>query len=127
MELIGGPPTSHKTDNKMSLAMCMSELKSIDYKILASLMKNAKISDRQLAKEIGVSQPTVTRRRALEKEVIDAYTAIPKWAELGVEIMAFPFIQGRDRAIKPGELQESIRISSEWFSREPNVVFAAAD
>ena len=40
----------------------MQNLKSIDYKILFALMKNSKISDRQLAKEIGVSQPTVTRR-----------------------------------------------------------------
>jgi DNA-binding Lrp family transcriptional regulator len=105
----------------------MEKLKSIDYKILFALMKNSKISDRQLAKEIGVSQPTVTRRRArLEKEVIDAYTAIPKWAELGFEIMALTFIRGRDRAIKPGELQQSLEESRKWFSKEPNVVFAAA-
>ena len=47
-------------------------------------MKNSKLSDRKLSKKIGVSQPTVTRRRArLEKEILDGYTAIPKWTELG--------------------------------------------
>ncbi len=55
-------------------------LKDIDYKILYELMKNSKVSDRQLAKKIGVSQPTIIRRRSrLEKEVINGYTAIPKW------------------------------------------------
>lgn len=103
------------------------DLKPVDFKILAELMANSKISDRQLAKKLGVSQPTVTRRRArLEKEIIDSYTLIPKWGELGFEIMAFTFMRGRDRGIEPGELQESIEKSAEWFSKEPNVVYAAA-
>ena len=57
----------------------MTKLKDIDFKILFELMKNSKTSDRKLAKKIGVSQPTVTRRRArLQKEVIEGYTTIPK-------------------------------------------------
>jgi hypothetical protein len=51
---------------------------------------------------------------------------IPKWEKLGFQIMAFTFIKGRDRAIKPGELQTSIKKPTEWFSAEPNVVFDAA-
>lgn len=64
--------------------------KSIDLKILSELMKDAKISDRMLAKKIGVSQPTVTRRRArLERErVIKEYTFIPDFPKLGYRIMA---------------------------------------
>jgi len=42
----------------------MTKLKVIDYKILFELTKNSKISDRKLAKKVGVSQPTITRRRA---------------------------------------------------------------
>ena len=100
-------------------------LKKIDYQILASLMQNSKTSDRQLAKEIGVSQPTVTRRRAkLERDIIMAYTAIPKWTKPGYEIVALTFIQGRDRLIKPGERQEAIKKSTDWLSKEPNVIFA---
>jgi len=102
-------------------------LKDIDYTILSELMRNSKVSDRKLAKKIGVSQPTVTRRRAnLEKEVIDTYTAIPKWEKLGFEIMALTFIRGRDRLIRPEELEASLDKSRKWFSHEPNVVFAAA-
>ena len=62
----------------------MTDLKGIDFKILSELLKNSKMSDRKLAKKIGVSQPTVTRRRAkLEKDVIDCYTLIPEWEKLG--------------------------------------------
>ncbi len=102
-------------------------MKSIDYAILNSLMKNSKISDRQLAKNLAVSQPTVTRRRAkLEKDVIDAYTAIPKWEKLGFELVALTFIKGRSREIRSGERKEAVAKSEKWFSKEPNVIFAAA-
>ncbi|UCE96793.1 MAG: Lrp/AsnC family transcriptional regulator [Candidatus Bathyarchaeota archaeon] len=103
------------------------KLKGIDYKILASLMNNCKVSDRQLAKILGVSQPTITRRRTkLEKDFIQAYTAIPNWAKLGFEIVALTFIHGRSREIKLGERAKAVVKSKEWFSKEPNVVFAAA-
>jgi DNA-binding Lrp family transcriptional regulator len=66
----------------------MTKLKDIDFKILFGLMKNSKTSDRQLAKKIGVSQPTVTRRRArLEKELINGYTAVPKWEKLDMRYL----------------------------------------
>lgn len=101
-------------------------MKSIDYKILAALMKNSKISDRQLAKEIGVSQPTVTRRRArLEKEGLVEYTAIPNMGKLGYEIMAFSFSKWAPEAttnlLSTGELEKQVRL---FLSRYPNVVFA---
>ncbi|MCW3981182.1 MAG: Lrp/AsnC family transcriptional regulator [Candidatus Bathyarchaeota archaeon] len=105
----------------------MPMLKGIDFKILAELINNSKISDRKLARNIGVSQPTVTRRRAnLEREIIDTYTAIPKWGKLGFKIMALTFIKGRDRLIKPEEVEKSRKVSEDWFSKEANVVFAAA-
>ena len=58
----------------------MKELKSLDYRLLSELIRDSRRSDRELAKVLHVSQPTVTRRRALvEKELIDGYTAIPRW------------------------------------------------
>jgi len=70
--------------------------KSLDLFIVSELLKNAKRSDRALAKKLGVSQPTVTRRRAkVEKELVDGYTAIPRWHKLGYEILAFTFVKTR--------------------------------
>lgn len=56
------------------------KLKNIDYMILSELIKNSKTSDRKLAKIVGVSQPTVTRRRInLEKEGLLEYTITPNF------------------------------------------------
>jgi DNA-binding Lrp family transcriptional regulator len=65
-------------------------MKKIDWRLLSELMKNSKTSDRELARKIGVSQPTVTRRRRnLEKQgIIKEYTVIPDFLKLGYRIIA---------------------------------------
>jgi len=88
-------------------------------KLLFELMKNSKRSDREIAKIIGVSQPTITRmRQRLEKKAIVEYTVIPDWKELGFEIMAFTFL----KASKQQGLVEKAR---EWAAKNPSVVFAS--
>ena len=85
----------------------MDELKSIDYKLLGELLKNSRRSDRELAKALGPSQPTVTRRRAnIEKNFIDGYTVIPKWEKIGFEIVAFTFVKHNIKYAKP-EVREA--------------------
>jgi Lrp/AsnC family leucine-responsive transcriptional regulator len=70
----------------------MIKLKPIDYEIISELIKNSRLSDRQVAKRLGTSQPTITRRRTeLEKEGLLDYTAIPDLKQLGFEILAFTF------------------------------------
>ena len=77
----------------------MKKMKEVDFKILAGLMKNSKISDRKLADGIGVSQPTVTRRRArLEKELSLDYTVIPNFVKLGFEIFVISFYSWKAKA-----------------------------
>jgi DNA-binding Lrp family transcriptional regulator len=69
-------------------------MKDIELKIISELMKNSRRSDRELAKAIGASQPTVSRTisRLEKKGVIKEYTMIPDLAMLGYEIMALTFI-----------------------------------
>ena len=68
----------------------MAKVRDIDYKILSELMKNSKMSDRKLSEKLGVSQPTVTRRRARLEEagIIKEYTFIPEFTKLGYHILA---------------------------------------
>jgi DNA-binding Lrp family transcriptional regulator len=70
-------------------------LKEIERKLLSELLKNSRRSDRELAKAIGVSQPTTTRLRTkLEKEgYIKEYTIIPNFSKIGYTIMALNFIK----------------------------------
>ena len=72
-------------------------MKKVELKLISELMKNSRQSDRNLAKVIGVSQPTVTRiRNKLEKEgYIREYTMIPDFSKLGYKIMAITFALSR--------------------------------
>lgn len=65
------------------------KLKDTEIRIIAELMKNSRRSDREIAKIIGVSQPTVSRTiKMLEKVgAIKEYTAIPDFRMLGYSIM----------------------------------------
>src|SRR4030043_547895 len=101
----------------------MKELKPIDYKILFELMKNSHRSDRQLAKALGVSQPTVTRRRAmLEQNFIEGYTIIPKFGQIGFEITAFTFLKSKREQKKGEEKDKALQKLRDWYMKQPNVI-----
>jgi Lrp/AsnC family transcriptional regulator for asnA, asnC and gidA len=70
-------------------------MKNIESRLVSELMKNGRRSDRELARVMGVSQPTVTRARTrLEKEgCIREYTLIPDFKKLGYHIMAMIFLK----------------------------------
>src|SRR4030043_981956 len=99
----------------------MKELKPIDYKILFELMKDSHRSDRQLAKALGVSQPTVTRRRAmLEENFIDGYTVIPKFGQIGFEIAAITFLKSKLEHLCGEERTKALKRLSDWYNKQPN-------
>ena len=101
----------------------MKELKPIDYKLLFELLQNSHRSDRQLAKALGVSQPTVTRRRAmLEENSIEGYTVIPKFGQMGFEIAAFTFLKSKLKQEKGKEKDEALKQLKDWYMKQPNVV-----
>ena len=63
-------------------------MKDVELKLIAELTRNSRRSDRELAKRLGISQPTVTRTRSkLEREgIIREFTIIPDFAKLGYNI-----------------------------------------
>lgn len=104
----------------------MTKIKDIDLKILSGLMKNSKISDRKLAQIIGVSQPTVTRRRAkLEKELSIHYTMIPDFAKLGMKILVFHFVQWKPTYthMQTKDFQKRV---DKFLSDHPNLIFISS-
>ena len=103
------------------------KVKPLDYRLLFELIKNSRRSDRELAKALGTSQPTVTRRRAfLEKELIDGYTAIPKWEKLGYEIFAITFIKIKQAIASKEEYESTRKKGMAWLEQTPNIVMAGA-
>jgi DNA-binding Lrp family transcriptional regulator len=101
----------------------MKELKPIDYKILFELMKDSHRSDRQLAKALGVSQPTVTRRRAmLEENFIEGYTVIPKFGQIGFEIAAVTFLKSKLKNVTGDEKTKAVQAMKDWYMKQTNVI-----
>jgi DNA-binding Lrp family transcriptional regulator len=96
--------------------------------LLQELVKNSKRSDRDLAKLLNVSQPTLTRmRKRLEKDnfILD-YTAIPNMTKLGYEIIAFTFFDIDRFDPKTGELDKVIgERSHKWVGNNSKIIFAA--
>jgi DNA-binding Lrp family transcriptional regulator len=89
-------------------------------KLLFELIKNSKRSDRDLAKILNISQPTVTRlRKILEKEAIKQYTIIPNFSYLGFDIVAFTLFRSKE-LVHP--LWDK---GKEWAKDQPNVVFVS--
>ncbi len=104
----------------------MKELKPIDYKLLFELMKDSHRSDRRLAKALGVSQPTVTRRRALlEENFIEGYTVIPKFGKIGYELAAFTFLKSKLKQKTGQEKEEALKNMKEWYLNQSNVILVA--
>ena len=92
-------------------------MKDVELRLIAELMKNSRRSDRELAKIIGVSQPTVSRTiRRLEKEgYIKEYTVIPDFAKLGFEILAITFLGYK--AVDLEDLQKATKIASDMLQK----------
>ncbi len=80
-------------------------MKDIELKLVSELMKNSRRSDRDLAKAMGVSQPTVSRLlRKLEKDgIIKEYTMIPDFRKLGFDLLALTFVKIQESGPKKTE------------------------
>ncbi len=89
--------------------------------LLLELLRDSKRSDRELAKVLGVSQPTVSRMRSrLVKEgIIQDFTVIPDFVRMGYEIMAI-------NCFKSKSSKELAEKAQKWMMSKPNIIFAAA-
>ena len=101
-------------------------MREIEWKVLSELMKNAKISDRELAKKIRYSQPTVTRARwKLEKEgYIREYTVIPNFHKLGYEILAVTLFKYK-KSFDAEKIKKAKKILGESFKEGPFEIIMA--
>lgn len=91
------------------------------FSLLLELLRDSKRSDRELAKVLGVSQPTVSRMRSrLVKEgIIRDFTVIPDFVKMGFEIMAI-------NCFKSKTTKEIAERAKKWIMSKHNVIFAAA-
>lgn len=104
------------------------KLKDLEVRIIAELMKNSRRSDRELAKAVGTSQPTVSRmiKRLEEEGVIKEYTMIPDFRQLGYEIMGVSFFGGGEPS-KKEDRAELRKAAAEFESKNPHASLMAVN
>jgi DNA-binding Lrp family transcriptional regulator len=91
--------------------------------LLKAMLQNSKRSDRELAKAIKASQPTVTRNRKFLAKYIRSYTIVPEFAKIGYEIVAFTFAKARTYQKK--EIEAKQELARKWVMSHHNIIFAS--
>lgn len=101
-------------------------MKDVDLRLISELMRNSRRSDRELAKTLRVSQPTVTRvRTRLEREgIIREYTVIPDYARLGFEIASITFAS-LNQPLSREAIEEIRKTAKEREKKNPSATILA--
>ncbi len=88
-------------------------------KFLSALIKSGASSDRELAKSLGITHSSASRRRKKieQEDYIKEYTVIPNFSKLGIEIVAFSF--GAPVApLTPDQISNARK----WMSEQPEIL-----
>lgn len=94
-------------------------MKKREKELLFQLLRNSKLSDREIAKKLKTSQSTITRtRHKLENRVIKSYTIVPDLSKLGIEIIAFTF------ASCPSPTSDLMSDIRNFVDEQSNIIFA---
>lgn len=98
-------------------------MKDTDLRLIRELIRGSRKSDRELAKLLGISQPTVSRNRErLEREGFIEYTGVPNLQKLGIEVIAMTFGNWKHEQYPDTRVREA-----EGFAeKHPNLIFLSS-
>jgi DNA-binding Lrp family transcriptional regulator len=93
-------------------------------RLLFEYLKDSDRSDQQIAKELGVSSPTVSRlkKKLITGGLISHFSAIPDLGKMGYEILAFSIIKF-NRDLMAGRMPEIIKKAKTWVKSNPEILF----
>ncbi len=92
------------------------------FRLLFEYLEDSNRSDKQMAKVMGVSQPTIARmkRRLVEDGLVEHFSVIPNFSKIGYEIMAFSCVK-----FKPDKLAEIEGKAKEWARSNTEIIFTS--
>lgn len=99
--------------------------KSKKVSLVKELMCDSSRSDRELAKIVGVSQPTIsrTKKALLEEGIIHGLVGFPDFFRIGYELMAVTFVKIK-AVLAPEEVRKkNFEKVKEWMDKQKNVIF----
>jgi len=90
------------------------------------LVRNSRRSDRESAKILKVSQPTITRKRAfIEKEFIESFTAILKWSKIGYNLFVITLVKIKANIAAEEQYDAVRKRALSWLASQPNILMAS--
>lgn len=91
-------------------------------RLLQEYLKDSNRSDKEIAKAMGISQPTLSKMktRLLKEGLVLQFSAIPNLVEMGYEILAFSFVKFNTENLK--ELEKSTK---GWAHSQPEIIFSS--
>ena len=97
----------------------MEKLTKRESQVLTELLKNAKTTDQEIARRIGISRPGVAkiRERLETRGIIKGYRALPNYEKLDLKIHAIILYRWKDYS-KKQELEEVI----EYIKKQPQII-----
>lgn len=103
-------------------------MKDLELRIVSELFRNSDRSDRELAKILGTSQPTISRtlKKMKEEGTIKEHTIIPDFKKLGIELLAITFGVWAPEKIKEYPERERVEKAKKFLSDHPNAIFASS-
>jgi DNA-binding Lrp family transcriptional regulator len=103
----------------------LSKKKEVDLKILCALLSMGGRSNREIAKSLGMTNVTVSRRKKkLEQEgYIKEYTAIPDFSKIGLEYVVITTSSGSVTPQDIEEIKKSVQKYPEilWMLQDENL------
>ena len=98
-------------------------MKILEWRLILELLKSGRKSDRKLAKELKVSQPTIsrTRKRLEDKGYIKKYTIEPDFPKIGYQILALTFVK-IDNTLKTADIENARKNATVFMKSKPNIV-----
>ena len=92
------------------------------FRLLLEYLRDSNRSDKQIAKVLGVSQPTISRmkRKLVEDGLVEHFSVIPNFSKMGYEIMAFSFVKFNMNQVM--EIEENAK---DWAQSHPEIIFTS--
>jgi DNA-binding Lrp family transcriptional regulator len=98
-------------------------MKDVELKLVSELLKGSRRSDRELARALGVSQPTVSRTlKKLDKEgYTKEYTIIPDFKKLGYHLCCLTFCRSAETPTSE-KIKKAVEVARERLHEIPQAV-----
>jgi DNA-binding Lrp family transcriptional regulator len=94
------------------------------FRLLLEYLKDSNRDDREVAKDLGVSQATVSglKSKLIEEGFVTHFSAIPNLGKMGYEILAFSLVKfNRDMMVD--NMPEIIKKAKVWVKSHSEILF----